>query len=68
MDHELVLSIRDNGRGFDAESEDSQLGNGLRNIRDRARTMGGTLSIASLPGQGTTISVHVPCEPRAGGV
>jgi signal transduction histidine kinase len=65
VDHELVLSIRDNGRGFDPEAEESQLGNGLRNIRDRARAIGGTLSIASLPGQGTTISIHVPCEPPA---
>ena len=68
IDHELVLSIRDNGRGFDPEAEESQLGNGLRNIRDRARAIGGTLSIASLPGQGTTISVHVPCESPAEGV
>ena len=68
IDHQLVLSIRDNGRGFDPEAEETQLGNGLRNIRDRARTIGGTLSISSLPGQGTTISVHVPCESSAEGV
>jgi two-component system, NarL family, sensor histidine kinase DevS len=68
IDHELVLSIRDNGRGFDPGAGQSQLGNGLRNIRDRARAIGGTLSIASLPGHGTTISVHVPCEPTAEGV
>jgi signal transduction histidine kinase len=68
IDHQLVLSIRDNGRGFNPEAGESQLGNGLRNIRDRARAIGGTLSIASRPGQGTTLSVHVPCEPPAEGV
>ncbi|MDQ3809978.1 MAG: sensor histidine kinase [Chloroflexota bacterium] len=66
--HELVLTIRDNGRGFEPEAADSQLGNGLRNMRERARAIGGALSIASLPGQGTTIRVHVPCEPPAEGV
>jgi signal transduction histidine kinase len=68
IDHELVLSVRDNGRGFDAQAAESQLGNGLRNIRDRSRAIGGTLSIASEPGQGTTISVHVPCESATEGV
>jgi two-component system, NarL family, sensor histidine kinase DevS len=66
-DDELMLTIRDNGRGFDPQAAETQLGNGLRNIRDRARAIGGTFSIASLPGQGTTISVHVPCEPPAEG-
>ncbi len=66
--HELVLTIRDNGRGFAPEAADTQLGNGLRNMRERARAIGGALSIASLPGQGTTIRVHVPCEPPAEGV
>ena len=67
-DHELVLTIRDNGRGFDPEATESRLGNGLRNIRDRARAIGGTFSIASLPGQGTAVCVRVPCEPPAEGV
>jgi signal transduction histidine kinase len=67
-DDELVLTIRDNGRGFDPEATESRLGNGLRNIRDRARAIGGTLSIASLPGQGTAVCVRVPCEPPAEGV
>jgi signal transduction histidine kinase len=67
-DHELG-GDRLHGVGLGHGSgEASQLGNGLRNIRDRARAIGGTLSIASLPGQGTTISVHVPCEPPAEGV
>ena len=67
-DDELVLTIHDNGRGFDPEATESRLGNGLRNIRDRARAIGGTFSIASLPGQGTAVCVRVPCEPPAEGV
>jgi signal transduction histidine kinase len=67
-DDELVLTIRDNGRGFDPEATESRLGNGLRNIRDRARAIGGTFSIASRPGQGTAVCVRVPCEPPAEGV
>jgi two-component system, NarL family, sensor histidine kinase DevS len=67
-DDELVLTIRDNGRGFDPEATESRLGDGLRNIRDRARAIGGTFSIASLPGQGTAVCVRVPCKPPGEGV
>jgi two-component system, NarL family, sensor histidine kinase DevS len=64
-DDELVLIIRDNGRGFDHAATESRPGNGLRNIRDRARTIGGTFSIAGVPGQGTTVCVRVPCGARS---
>jgi signal transduction histidine kinase len=47
---EMVLS--DNGSGFNQEG---QRGNGLENIKNRAKTIGGVLSINSEPGKGTTI-------------
>jgi signal transduction histidine kinase len=56
----LQLCIEDNGRGFDTGSSDN--GYGLRNMRDRARLLGGKFSLDSAPGQGTRIFLQVPWE------
>jgi two-component system, NarL family, sensor histidine kinase DevS len=61
-DDQLTLTIGDNGRGFDSAATDGHLGDGLRNIQDRARAIGGTCSIESAPGQGTSVCVRVPCD------
>jgi signal transduction histidine kinase/ligand-binding sensor domain-containing protein len=53
----LHLSIRDNGKGFDCEKE--QTGQGLKNMRNRVSQMDGNLKIESRPGQGTRITVKV---------
>jgi signal transduction histidine kinase len=58
-DDEAVLEIDDDGRGFDLKSA-RQDGNGVRNIRDRAQSLGGWAEITSTPGEGTTITVHIP--------
>jgi signal transduction histidine kinase len=49
------VTIRDDGRGFDAESEDG--GQGLKNIRVRAGSIGGAFSLTSQPGRGTALEV-----------
>ena len=49
------LRVNDNGVGFDEAK--ARLGNGLRNLRRRAREMGGTLTIDSAPGRGATITL-----------
>jgi signal transduction histidine kinase len=56
---ELQLSIRDDGGGIDPASE-SRFGNGLVNIRERCAELGGSCSIVSNPGEGTTLCVKVP--------
>ncbi|MHB8572589.1 MAG: PAS domain-containing sensor histidine kinase [Candidatus Dormibacteria bacterium] len=53
-----VIEIRDNGRGFD-ELRTGQRGHGLRNIRERARRMGGD-AIFSTGRDGTTVRISVP--------
>jgi len=53
----LSISIRDNGRGFDQSVAKS--GNGLRNMKDRAKTIGGTINLETSI-QGTTITLTVP--------
>ena len=58
----LVVRIEDDGRGFDpAQTPD---GAGLRNIRERAQTLDGTLRITSRPGHGTVLTISLPWPPR----
>jgi signal transduction histidine kinase/YHS domain-containing protein len=58
----LAVTIADDGAGFlpptDAESPDGHWG--LRGMRERAELTGGALTVASRPGQGTSIAVHIP--------
>lgn len=56
----LVLEITDDGQGFDPEAAGQKSGMGLVSMGERARQMGGTLTIESAPGQGTTVTVRVP--------
>jgi signal transduction histidine kinase len=50
------VQIHDNGIGFDPRARSS--GNGLKNLKRRAREMRGELSIDSQPGQGATLSLR----------
>jgi hypothetical protein len=52
----LIMTIVDNGSGFDAGA--IRAGNGLRNMRERARNNGWQLDIESGPNGGTTIALH----------
>jgi signal transduction histidine kinase len=54
----LVLQVADDGRG----GAHLDPGHGLLGMRDRASAIGGTLTITSPPGQGTTIEANLPCE------
>ncbi len=59
---ELLLSISDQGKGFDAEAARTRPGLGLASMQERARLIGAELSIQSQPGQGTTISTLVSLQ------
>jgi signal transduction histidine kinase len=56
----VTLTVADDGRGFDPEAARGAEHHGLRNLRTRTAEAGGTLSIHSAPGSGTTITVFVP--------
>jgi signal transduction histidine kinase len=61
----LVLTIWDNGVGFSAGARRSSRQRGLRNMRERARNLGGAVRIVSQTGQGTRIFASVPLQRAA---
>ncbi|MFF2774437.1 sensor histidine kinase [Streptomyces sp. NPDC058052] len=63
MGDEVVLDIRDDGRGFDPAAPPapgSHGGFGLDGMRARAARLAGEVEVESAPGEGTAISVRVP--------
>ena len=60
---QIRLSIEDNGRGFDPGAvQPASLG--LNIMRERASTVGASLSIHTQPAQGTRITVDVPVSQQ----
>ena len=64
-DHELVITVRDEGKGFDeklieARSINIESGRGFFNMYERTEYVNGKLDLKSSPGQGTTITLTVP--------
>jgi len=57
-DEILLFSVCDNGVGFDPSAVAP--GHGLVNLRDRLQALGGDASVRSSPGDGTTVSGHIP--------
>lgn len=62
----ISLEIEDNGEGFEVppEGASSGIGNGLRNMRDRARSVGARLTYDSSPGKGARVRVDLPVHRR----
>ena len=57
----LVLTVRDDGVGFDPGATAHRSRRlGLTSMEERATALGGTLTIDSAPGKGTTIELEVP--------
>ncbi len=56
----IHASVRDDGCGFDPAAPSPESHFGLRLMRDVAEQAQGTLSIASMPGSGTTVTLEVP--------
>jgi signal transduction histidine kinase len=57
----LMLSIQDDGRGFDVART---RGLGLLGMQERVEHLGGTLQVTSEPGNGTLVSAVLPLIPR----
>jgi ligand-binding sensor domain-containing protein/two-component sensor histidine kinase len=56
----LVMSVRDDGKGFDVNAETHR--NGLKNLRARVNRWNGYIQVRSSPGMGTIIVVSMPVK------
>jgi signal transduction histidine kinase len=54
----LLLTVADDGRGFDASAPRRRLG--LTSMEERAAEIGGRLLLDTRPGEGTTVRLDVP--------
>ncbi|MFL9959337.1 histidine kinase [Paraburkholderia nemoris] len=61
----LDLRVSDDGRGFDPATACSGNSYGLLGMRERARLIGGTMTIDSAAGTGTVIGIHIPLPAGA---
>jgi PAS domain S-box-containing protein len=60
-DQELVLTIEDNGIGFNIDRiEDSFEGMGFKNIKNRVKSLSGTLDLNTKEGQGVQYMITIP--------
>jgi len=56
----LVFTVSDDGAGFDPRALDARHSLGLLGMRERARVVGGSVTVAGRRGKGTEVTVRVP--------
>ena len=56
----VVLSMADNGIGFDKDNESDNTGFGLKSLLRRTEIMNGKMFIDSFPGKGTNYGFEIP--------
>ncbi|WP_367870893.1 two-component regulator propeller domain-containing protein [Luteolibacter sp. Populi] len=56
------LVIEDNGQGYDSSAPGAPHADGLINLQNRLKQLGGTCTRHSSPGQGTSVEMTVPLE------
>lgn len=61
---EIMVDVRDDGRGFDPERVAEPGTFGLRGMRQRAERLAGVLEIESGAGDGTAVSLRLPALER----
>lgn len=54
----ITVTVADDGVGFDTGKASG--GIGMKNLKQRAAAVGGTLNVSSQPGQGATIELYIP--------
>lgn len=60
---QLHVLVEDQGRGFDPAALDPYRSSGLSGMSERVALLGGTLTITSAPGAGTSIRAALPLTP-----
>jgi signal transduction histidine kinase len=55
----MMISVEDDGKGFDRQKLEDSGGIGIRSIKERVRTLGGTVEIDSSEGDGSSVYVEL---------
>jgi NarL family two-component system sensor histidine kinase LiaS len=55
----IEMEIVDDGVGFNPEATPDQGGMGLKSIHERAEQIGGSVTICSQPGEGTSVKISI---------
>lgn len=61
-EHEVLITVADDGRGFDPSAAVS--GHGMRGMRERVESLGGEIEVESGVDQGTRVKARLPISPR----
>jgi signal transduction histidine kinase len=61
----LVIRVEDNGAGAAALTEPAAFGSGINGMRERAASLGGTLSAGPRPGRGWSVQAEFPLPPES---
>jgi len=64
-DEQVMLTVRDNGVGPGADGIQSRNGHSLRLLRERARFLGGTLTLTAGAQGGAVLTMTLPKKPAA---
>ncbi len=62
QDNVLMLSVVDDGRGFDMQASPTRPGFGLLSIQERVLALGGEVVVSSKPGCGTSLHIKLPLK------
>jgi signal transduction histidine kinase len=62
---EVVMGLRDNGRGFEPGAAAERRGLGLVSLGERVRLLGGRLEVQAAPNAGADVVVTLPTGDRA---
>jgi signal transduction histidine kinase len=65
VDKEIILTVRDNGRGISEKDVVHPRSIGLIGMRERVARVGGEVFFFGLPGRGTTVTMRVPLSQGA---
>jgi signal transduction histidine kinase len=63
-EHDLVLTVQDDGKGFDVNANGHAQGMGLRIMRYRAQCIGGSCEVHADPTRGTIVYCRVPLKAQ----
>ena len=60
----FLITVEDNGRGFDPDKLKTSKGIGLHNLQSRVEFMNGKMELITAPGEGTTVNIEIELDGK----